>query len=264
MSDSFGALHLSIDGKIVFRAQGFFQQTAYTYNSFAGLGFRVACGPPVDDPGDPSSVKRKVGNSYTVDLKSTVVRLWSSTTRWPYRCPPYNPMRSRGLPEFDDEAPRQAPRGVPRGRPLCRREEPPPKPGAAQAPASAVRPGRAPDASAARLIDHLGGRADVPLHQPDPRQDACYINSLSRQARPAWATRLAPFTFDRREHVFRAQGFFQTASTVTRSRVGFPRRVRAALNDPGDPGVPKRQVGNAYTVELRSTGRPASGISRTS
>src|SRR5512140_1511221 len=51
-SDSFGALHMSINGKIVFRAQGFFQQTVSTYNTFAGLGFRVQCGPPVDDPTD--------------------------------------------------------------------------------------------------------------------------------------------------------------------------------------------------------------------
>lgn len=60
------AMWIQLDGKVVAKANGFFQQSMYLPASLMGNGFQVACGPPVDDTTfcTPPCSSFKVGNSY--------------------------------------------------------------------------------------------------------------------------------------------------------------------------------------------------------
>ncbi|HQQ76972.1 MAG TPA: hypothetical protein PLB01_06425 [Thermoanaerobaculia bacterium] len=84
-------LHMFIDDKLVFRAQGFFQTSLYVSASNAGLGFRVACGPPRDDPSDTAVPKRQVGNSYSLTVRAEDSATLKSANYATVTCPPYSP-----------------------------------------------------------------------------------------------------------------------------------------------------------------------------
>ena len=84
-------LHMFIDNKLVFRAQGFFQTSLYVNASNAGLGFRVACGPPRDDPSDTAVPKRQVGNAYSLTVRAEDSAGLKSANYATITCPPYNP-----------------------------------------------------------------------------------------------------------------------------------------------------------------------------
>jgi hypothetical protein len=65
------AMWIRLNGKVVARMGGFFQTSMYVSSENLGRGFRVACGPPGDDPADPApTARRQVGNQYSWDIKA--------------------------------------------------------------------------------------------------------------------------------------------------------------------------------------------------
>jgi hypothetical protein len=84
-------LHMFIDNKLVFRAQGFFQTSLYVNASNAGLGFRVACGPPREDSADTLIPKRLIGNTYNLTVRAEDSAALKSANYTTVTCPPYNP-----------------------------------------------------------------------------------------------------------------------------------------------------------------------------
>jgi hypothetical protein len=82
-------LHMFIENKLVFRAQGFFQTSLYVDASNAGLGFRVACGPPREDSLDTNVPKRQIGNSYSLTVRAEDSAGLKSANYASITCPPY-------------------------------------------------------------------------------------------------------------------------------------------------------------------------------
>jgi hypothetical protein len=84
-------MHMFIENKLVFRAQGFFQTSLYVNASNAGLGFRVACGPPREDSLDTNVPKRQIGNSYSLTVRAEDSAALKSANYTTVTCPPYSP-----------------------------------------------------------------------------------------------------------------------------------------------------------------------------
>jgi len=85
------AMWISLNGKVVARLGGFFQTSMYASGLNLGPGFRVQCGPPVDDPADPATPKKQVGNSYAWDIKAKDSANLAAANYGTVVCPPYIP-----------------------------------------------------------------------------------------------------------------------------------------------------------------------------
>ncbi len=84
-------INVSVNGKLVFRLQSFFQTSISMDHTFPGLGYRVACGPPVNDPFDPSPTPRQIGNQYSLKVDYSEFGASQGFDQATISCPPYQP-----------------------------------------------------------------------------------------------------------------------------------------------------------------------------
>jgi hypothetical protein len=82
---------VSVNGKAVFRLNSFFENSISADHTFPGLGFRVPCGPPVNDPWDSAVPPRKIGNLYQLKVEFSEVSTSNLTDIAAVYCPPYQP-----------------------------------------------------------------------------------------------------------------------------------------------------------------------------
>lgn len=85
-----------LNPKVVLKVKGFFQTSMYVPGQSLGLGFRVQCGPPVDDPSScpsppGSCVPLKVGNSYAYTVKAKDSANLGSANYGTVTCPAFLP-----------------------------------------------------------------------------------------------------------------------------------------------------------------------------
>ena len=83
------AMWISLNGKVVARIGGFFQTSMSVSASNMSPGYRLPCGPPVDDPADPATPKKQVGNSYSWDIKAKDSANLSAANYGTVTCPAY-------------------------------------------------------------------------------------------------------------------------------------------------------------------------------
>ncbi|MBK8597525.1 MAG: hypothetical protein IPN83_18470 [Holophagales bacterium] len=85
-----------LNPKVVLKVNGFFQTSMYVSGQSLGLGFRVQCGPPVDDPSScpsppGSCVPLKVGNSYAYTVRAKDSVNLTSANYGTVTCPAFIP-----------------------------------------------------------------------------------------------------------------------------------------------------------------------------
>lgn len=80
--------------KVIMKQTGFFQTSAYIPGANLGLGFKVQCGPPVDDTSycsGPPCTPLKVGNTYSYTVRAKDSANLTAANYGSFSCPAYIP-----------------------------------------------------------------------------------------------------------------------------------------------------------------------------
>ena len=84
-------LWVFLNPNLVSQTQGFFQTSIYVPYSMLGQGFRVACGPPVDDTTTLPGVTITHGNQYAYTIRARDSASLSSANYGSVTCPAFLP-----------------------------------------------------------------------------------------------------------------------------------------------------------------------------